>query len=150
MLTTVRCISGHNSSVWVGSWAYQNPEALIDGGWRGIHFATVSAKEITSRYYGKPSSYNYFVGCSNGGRQGLIEAQRFPEDFDGILAGSPVSPFSKIVPWMLRQNLLFKPIDGESWVSDALWQEIHEEVVRQCDTIDGIKDGVIGEPQLCK
>ncbi|KAK4057109.1 hypothetical protein OIO90_002009 [Microbotryomycetes sp. JL221] len=142
--------TGHNSTSVQGQWGLNNPEALIDSGYRAIHFAAIAAKSITAKYYGKNADYSYFIGCSNAGRQGLVEAQRYPQDFDGILAGAPASPLSRMLPWELRQNLLFKPIGSPQWISKALWDKIHEEVLRQCDDIDGVKDGVVSEPSLCK
>ncbi|KAM0790723.1 hypothetical protein ACM66B_004578 [Microbotryomycetes sp. NB124-2] len=142
--------TGHNSTSVQGRWAFNNPEALIDSGYRAIHFAAVAAKSVTAKYYGKQADYSYFIGCSNAGRQGLVEAQRFPDDFDGILAGAPASPLSRMLPWELRQNLLFKPIGSPQWISKALWQSIHEEVLKQCDEIDGVKDGVVFDPSLCR
>ncbi|KAK4052359.1 hypothetical protein OIV83_002161 [Microbotryomycetes sp. JL201] len=142
--------TGHNSTSVQGRWAYNNPEALIDSGYRAIHFAAVAAKSITAKYFGKKADYSYFIGCSNAGRQGLVEAQRFPDDFDGILAGAPASPLSRMLPWELRQNLLFKPVGSPQWISKELWKSIHDEVLKQCDELDGVKDGVVTDPFLCQ
>jgi feruloyl esterase len=74
-----------------GSWALNRPELVIDFGYRAIHEMTVRAKAVIAAFYGNPPRYSYFVGCSTGGRQGLMEAQRYPNDYDGIVAGAPAT-----------------------------------------------------------
>jgi feruloyl esterase len=78
--------TGHNSTSSNATWAANNPEAVIDFGWRAMHMTTVASKAITAQYYGKPADRNYYIGCSTGGRQGLKSIQRFPEDFDGMVS----------------------------------------------------------------
>ena len=88
---TVSTDSGHRSTTGIDvSWAFKHPERIIDFGHRAQHLATQAAKTLTQRFYGRPPRYSYFVGCSQGGHHGLMEAQRFPEDYDGIIAGAPV------------------------------------------------------------
>src|SRR5690606_10313692 len=82
--------TGHDASKEPGaSFVLSNPQKAIDYAYRAVHLTAVTAKEITNRYYGQPVSKAYWNSCSNGGRQGLIEAQRYPEDFDGIVANAP-------------------------------------------------------------
>ncbi len=79
-----------------GSWALGHPELVIDFGYRAIHEMTVKAKAIVEAFYGKGPRRSYFVGCSTGGRQGLMEAQRFPDDYDGIVAGAPANFWTRM------------------------------------------------------
>lgn len=83
--------TGHQASFLASSWAVGHPEKVVDFGWRAIHATAVATKAIVTAYYGKDAAYSYFSGCSNGGRQGLMEAQRFPEDYDGIVVGAPAN-----------------------------------------------------------
>src|SRR5260370_7737068 len=83
--------TGHTGGPTEASWALGHPEKVTDFGYRGIHEMTRVAKAVIKTYYGKDPQYSYFWGCSNGGRQALMEAQRFPEDYDGILAGAPAN-----------------------------------------------------------
>ncbi|MGH9562321.1 MAG: tannase/feruloyl esterase family alpha/beta hydrolase, partial [Terracidiphilus sp.] len=82
--------TGHEGRESDTTWAYHHPELIKDFAYRAIHEMTVTAKSVIAAYYGKPASFSFFDGCSTGGRQGLMEAQRYPEDYDGILSGDPV------------------------------------------------------------
>jgi feruloyl esterase len=82
--------TGHIGAADDGAWAEHRPERLIDYGWRAVHLSTMAAKALIRRFYGRPVRYSYFDSCSNGGRQGLMEAWRFPTDYDGIIAGAAV------------------------------------------------------------
>ena len=81
--------TGHRASAFDASWALNHPEKIVDYGYRSLQETSRAAKELVQAYYGRPARYKYFTGCSNGGRQALMAAQRFPEDWDGILAGAP-------------------------------------------------------------
>ena len=89
--------TGHEAGAEDASWAYKHREKVVDYGYRGLHLTTVAAKKIVAAMYGKPAGHSYFDGCSNGGREALMEAQRFPDDFDGILAGAPANNWSKML-----------------------------------------------------
>ena len=98
--------TGHLSND--GSWALDQPEKIIDWGWRAMHGSVELAKEITKAYYSDEIQYSYYAGCSTGGRQGLKEIQRFPHDFDGVLAGAPAWWTNHLQPWttwIAQQNL---------------------------------------------
>lgn len=81
--------TGHNSTFDDGSWAYHQPEKVNNWGHLAMHGSVITAKSVVAAYYDKASAYNYYAGCSTGGRQGLKEAELYPEDFDGIIAGAP-------------------------------------------------------------
>lgn len=137
--------TGHTGNS--ASFALGHPEKVIDYGYRAVHEMTVKAKSIISAYYGNGPRYSYGTGCSAGGKQGLKEAQRFPEDFDGILAGAP--PFL-----LLRvQAIWIMPASHRneaSYIPPAKYPIIHSAVLEACDANDGVKDGVLENPRLCK
>src|ERR1700740_3273528 len=89
--------AGHQAEGTDASWAYGHPEKVKDFGWRSIHLTAERAKQILDAYYGKPADKSYFDACSDGGREALMEAQRFPEDYDGILPGAPANAWSTML-----------------------------------------------------
>lgn len=117
-------------------------------GYLGIHDMTVRAKALIAAYYGGGPRYSYFNGCSTGGRQGLTEAQRYPADYDGILAGAPVINLIQInAAQMWPQLLMLVNDDG---IPPCKYQAAVDAVVQACDTVgDGVADGVIGDPRAC-
>jgi feruloyl esterase len=122
-----------------------NPQKLIDFGFRSLHLTAESAKLLVRTYYGQGPSKSYYDGCSQGGRQGLILAQRFPEDFDGILAGAPGLDQTGIMlsrAWWM-QALAAAPIPA------AKMKVLADRVYEQCDGKDGLKDGLIDDPRRC-
>jgi feruloyl esterase len=128
-----------------GSFVLSNPQKAIDYAYRAVHLTAVTAKEVTNRYYGQPVSKAYWNSCSNGGRQGLIEAQRYPEDFDGIVANAPwVDQTGFTVGALWNQRALTEtPISAEKLAVVAA------RVMAQCDAIDGLTDGLIDDPRNC-
>jgi feruloyl esterase len=137
-----------------------NLESVIDFGYRAVHLTANASKTLVRAYYGRPPAFSYFEGCSTGGREGLMEAQRFPEDFDGIVAGAPVYDYAAVNVthvWLARRimqdkfagNLAFDK-DGDG-VPESLtkWQMLRDAVVAKCDLRDGIKDGLIEDPLAC-
>ena len=130
------------------SWSIGHPEKMIDFAWRGLHVSAVAAKAIVDQYYGKKPSQSYFVGCSTGGRQALMEATRFPEDFDGILAGAPAWHWTNQMTNAIWNTLAaFK---DPSAITEQSVQILHKAVMNQCDALDGVKDGVISDPRRCE
>jgi Tannase and feruloyl esterase len=128
------------------SWALNHPEKITDYGYRGIHEMTVNAKSIVQAFYGQPLKRSYFAGCSNGGRQALMEAQRYPEDYDGILAGAPANNWTP----MLTSGLGFlQATDKESFLPPAKIATIGNAVIAACDAHDGVADGVLNDPRQC-
>ena len=128
-----------------GSFVMSNPQKAIDYAWRAVHLTATTAKSMTKDYYGKAVSRSYWNSCSNGGRQGLIEAQRFPDDFDGIVANAPwVDQTGFTMGAMWNQKAL-----SAAPVTPAKLALVADKVMAKCDTIDGLKDGLIDDPRKC-
>ncbi|KAJ7722377.1 tannase and feruloyl esterase [Mycena metata] len=132
-----------------------HPEVINDFAWRAVHSEAVIGKQIVEAYYGTPAAKSYYLGCSTGGRQGTQAAFKFPEDFDGIVAGAPATDFNNVLGWegMLSHyiggtNVDFTPT-SPAFISPELWTVISAEILRQCDSLDGLQDGIITEPEAC-
>jgi feruloyl esterase len=134
-----------------GSWAAGNPQAQIDFAYRGVHVTSQVAKAIITKFYGRAPVYSYFDGCSDGGREALMEAQRYPHDFDGIAAGAPANNMAVQNTfhhaWNVVANL---DSDGKYILLANKLPMLHAAVLAACDTIDGLKDGLIDDPRLCR
>jgi hypothetical protein len=131
-----------------GLWALGHPEKLIDFGYRAVHETSVQAKAITRAFYGKDLAHSYFVGCSDGGREALMEAQRYPDDFIGIVAGAPANFWTHLLVgavWNERALL----DDPASFVPPAKLSVIQNAALATCDALDGVKDGIIADPRKC-
>jgi hypothetical protein len=131
-----------------GLWALGRPEKLVDFGYRAVHETSVQAKAITRAFYGKDLARSYFVGCSDGGREALMEAQRFPDDFVGIVAGAPANNWTHLLVGAIwtEQALLNDPA---SYLPPNKLPVLQNAVVAACDALDGVKDGVIADPRRC-
>ena len=138
--------TGHDSRREPGaSFVMSNPQKAIDYAYRAVHLTAVTAKSIVKEYYGKPMAYSYWNSCSNGGRQGLIEAQRYPEDFDGIVVNAPwLDQTGFTIGAMWNQKAL-----SEVTVTSDKMAMIADRVMTKCDEIDGLKDGLIDDPRKC-
>lgn len=141
---------GHKDEKGGGVWAYNNLQAKIDWGYRATHVTALAGKAITARFYGEPPHKSYFMGCSTGGRQGMVEAQRFPWDFDGIIAGAPASDQSGAIMTRLWTGLAMGTENESRILRPSDLQLVHNAVVAKCDMNDGVKDGLIGDPRICK
>jgi feruloyl esterase len=142
---------GHNAGGTDGIWAVNNPQGIRDWGHRGVHVTTAAARAIVQAYYGQAPRYSYFSGCSDGGREGLMTAQRYPQDFDGIVAGAPVNNVSannSILHAWIAQQLLNK--DGTPRVREEQLTALHAHILRQCDARDGMADGILAQPDNCQ
>jgi Tannase and feruloyl esterase len=141
--------TGHGTQGGVdASWALGHPEKIIDFGYRAIHVTAVNAKMIIAASYGSPAKRSYFSSCSNGGRQALMEAQRFPEDYDGIIAGAPASYWTHLLAnaaWDVQALLQ----QAESYIPAAKLPAIQAAALAACDAMDGVKDSVIEDPSRC-
>jgi feruloyl esterase len=133
-----------------GSWAANNPQAQIDFAYRGVHVTAQVVKALLADFYGKPAAYSYFDGCSDGGREALMEAQRYPDDFDGIAAGSPANDMDVQNTYHHAWNVLTNLDDNGHYIllSNKL-PLIHKAVLAACDDLDGAKDGVLDDPRAC-
>jgi feruloyl esterase len=127
-----------------GSFALEHPEKLVDFGWRSEHEMTVKAKAVIQAFYGSAARLSYWNGCSTGGRQALKEAQKFPDDFDGIIAGAPANR-TALALWIASATLK----DPASYIPAAKYPMIHQAVLDACDARDGAKDGLLEDPTRC-
>jgi hypothetical protein len=115
-----------------------------------IHRSVLAGKKIVKHFYEKNHSASYFMGCSLGGRQGISTAERFPEDFDGIVVGAPAVDFNNLVSWRASFLPITGPVGSPRHIPAELWKTaIHDEILNQCDCIDGVRDGIIEDPSLC-
>ncbi|EGP91498.1 putative ferulic acid Esterase/Feruloyl esterase [Zymoseptoria tritici IPO323] len=140
--------TGHSSVSTDGRWAL-NEESVNDWGYRAMHGSVVLAKDIVEAYYSSPPVFNYFSGCSTGGRQGLKEVELYPEDFDGVLAGAPAWWTSHLQPWTVNIALYNLPNTTAGHIPRSLFPAIEAEVLRQCDGADGLVDSIISSPREC-
>jgi len=131
-----------------GSFALGHPEKLTDYAFRSEHEMTVKAKAVINSFYGSAPSRSYFNGCSTGGRQALTEASRFPDDFDGIIAGAAANPKTHLDTWRIWMGLETLK-DPASRIPKDKYPAIHQAVVAACDALDGLKDGLISDPTAC-
>lgn len=137
--------TGHLSSDF--SWMSDNG-LVEDYGYRAIHQMTVKAKSVLNEYYGHAQEYAYFNGCSTGGRQGLMEAQRYPNDYDGIVSGAPVNNFTNLHMgqlWTAHATLKIP----NAQLSPSDFSLVMNTVLEQCDAADGVEDGFLTNPQAC-
>jgi hypothetical protein len=134
-----------------GSWAAGNPQAQIDFAYRGVHVTAQVAKAIITKFYGRAPAYSYFDGCSDGGREALMEAQRYPDDFDGIAAGAPASNIVVQNTFHHAWNVVAnKDADGNYILLADKLPLIHAAVLAACDKLDGVADGVLDDPRNCR
>ena len=160
-----------------GFFFLNHPEVINDFAFRAIHIEAVLGKQIINAYYKRTHDNSYFMGCSTGGRQGLQSALLFPDDFDGIVAGAPATDFNHLLGWSsmagrfvsasiqklsdTSSHLLdwigkvYRFVSaqsrnvGGSVIPASLWAIISHEILNQCDSLDGLMDGIITEPDEC-
>ena len=122
------------------------PEAALDYAFRAVHLVTLVSKEIIRNYYGREADYSYFQGCSNGGRQAMVEATRYPEDFDGIVAGAPIFQIAgEFILWAVTVHRA----QEANPLSEAHLELLDGASRSACDQLDGLEDGVINDPREC-
>jgi len=131
-----------------GTFALGHPEKFIDFAYRSEHEMTVKAKAIVAAFYGNGPKYSYWNGCSTGGRQGLAEAQRYPDDFDGIVAGAQANPRTRLGAWHLTVGTAALK-DPAAFIPPSKYPAIHRAVLAACDAADGVKDGLLNDPPRC-
>jgi feruloyl esterase len=138
---------GHAAAPNVALYRYAGLQDVIDFGFRATHVVTLAAKEVIDAYYGHPARLSYYMGCSTGGVQGVIEAQRYPYDFNGILVGAPAYESGpSFLEWNARANLDAK---GDPILSVSKLPMIRKAVLADCDKLDGLEDGLIQNPLKC-
>jgi feruloyl esterase len=143
--------TGHaTSNARDARWAMGHPELLADFGYRALHVTTDNAKKIVQAFYRKPAAHSYYVGCSTGGRQGLMEAQRFPEDYDGLIAGAPAANWTRFQTGGHLWAVLVLNKDPESYIPASKLRLLGDAVNAACDANDGIRDGVLDDPRTCR
>jgi len=130
-----------------GMFALGHPEKITDFAYRAMHETVVKAKLITVAFYGRAPKYSYYNGCSTGGRQGLIEATRFPEDFDAVSAGAPANPHVHLHAAGVERSL--ELMKNNAPLTEAKVETLHKAVMDSCDALDGVKDGIISNPEKC-
>lgn len=133
-----------------GHWIQGHMDRVIGYAHLGVHLTTEAGKGILRAFYGAPQQQSYFDGCSNGGQEALAEAQRYPQDYDGIIAGDPANYWTHLMMgahlW-ITQALSAKP---DSYIPSSKTQMISAAVYAACDALDGIKDGIINDPRKCR
>ncbi len=139
--------TGHRAGTVDAGWALGHPEKVVDFGHRAIHETAVAAKAAITAFYGGAPKRSYFNSCSNGGRQALMEAQRYPGDYDGIIAGAPANYWTHLVAncvWVANAMS-----DPGAHIPPAKLPAIEAAALGSCDARDGVKDGVIDTPDKC-
>ena len=139
--------TGHGQGGQNASWALGHPEKTIDFGHRAIHETAVKGKAIVQAFYNSPAKRSYFNSCSNGGRQALMEAQRYPEDYDGIIAGAPANYWSKLM--LNAVSMMQAMASEESYIPASKLPAITAAALGACDVHDRVNDGVIENPATC-
>src|SRR4029079_5213610 len=127
-------------------WTLNNPVAVTDFSHRAIHETAALGKLVVARYYGRMADHNYYQGCSTGGRMGMMETQRYPDDYDGVIAGAPVYSLLVQTSSVIRDQTFKAP--GAAISSEQI-KRVHDAVLSACDAKDGLKDGVVTDPRRC-
>lgn len=147
-LATASTDMGHQGQG--GTWGASDPQLRVDFAYRGVHATALVAKALIAQFYGQPPRWSYFSGCSEGGREGMMEAQRYPDDFDGIAAGAPAFNF-------LVQNSLYHAWNARAVAPDSTGPVLlprdlvvlHAAALAACDSVDGLTDGLVATPTGC-
>ncbi len=151
---TVSTNTGHDRSPGGGArWALNDPERQVDFGYLAVHRTAEIAKSLAKAFYGREPRYSYFSGCSNGGRQGLMEAERYPGDFDGIVAGAPAAFMSVTGAAFLKNTKAAFPDPAyfdKPLITQANLDLLSASVLQACDALDGVRDGILSDPRDCR
>ncbi len=141
--------TGHTGNGLTGEFAVGHPEKLVDFGYRAVHEMAVTAKRAIEAFYGRRPVQSYWNSCSTGGRQGLMAAHRYPEDFDAISAMAPANPMTDLMTQSMWAGWQPQRMPGAA-LSPAKLGTVHRAAVAQCDKLDGLEDGLIGRPEACR
>jgi feruloyl esterase len=142
--------TGHRGGMGDADFALGHPEKVKDFAWRAVHEMTVQSKAFIAAYYGNATRRSYFSGCSGGGRQGLTEAQKFPADFDGIIAGAPAADWVGLNSGSVYNSVANLPKGEPPIIGPAQGALIHRAVIARCDGADGLNDGEVADPRTCR
>ena len=149
---TVGTDTGHEGTGIDASWALERIDREVNYGYRAVHLTADAGKTIMRVHYGRDIDYSYFIGCSNGGRQGMMESQRFPDDFDGIVSGAPGydwAGFSTLGAY-IQQTMYPDPTElNEPVVTADARRLLSEAIGEACDERDGLSDGILNDPRDC-
>jgi feruloyl esterase len=140
--------TGHSGSPIDAAWAMGHPEKVVDFGHRGVHEMTRVAKSLIQSFYGSAPKRSYFAGCSDGGREALMEAQRYPTDYDGILAGAPANNWVPLLSMSVTDTQALT-VDPASFIPQSKIPAISAAVLAACDQLDGVRDGILSDPRRC-
>jgi len=141
--------TGHTGTGLTAEWAVRHPEKLVDFGSRAVHLMTVTAKAAIKDFYGRAAAFSLWNSCSTGGRQGLMAAARFPEDFDAISAKAPANPMTDLMTQSMWAGYQANRTPAAA-MTPALLGLVHKAAVAQCDAQDGLADGLISRPGSCR
>ena len=136
--------TGHKGGALDAAWALGHPESVVDFGWRAIHGTAQASKAIVADYYGKAPAHAYFSGCSDGGREALMEAQRFPKDYDGLVVGAPANAWTKLMTSAVWTEQALDP--SGAWLSPAKLALVSKSVQAQCPS----ENGYVDDPAQCR
>ncbi|KAM0789566.1 hypothetical protein ACM66B_000376 [Microbotryomycetes sp. NB124-2] len=142
--------TGHTGDSGDGTFLINGPETQIDFGWRAVHRTVTYSKQIAKDFYKSPVRTSIHVGCSSGGKQGLRELQEFPDTFDGVIAGASAQWWTHLNAQTYRINALVNTLNSTGFLAPKDYAIIGAEVMKQCDELDGLKDGIITDPRKCK
>ncbi len=139
--------AGHTSNNDDGEWALGHLDRILNYAYRGIHLTALAGKAVTKAFYGSAATHSFFTGCSFGGKQALTAVQRYPADFDGVVAGDPANNF--IRHYVAGHLWAAMAVDGDGYIPAAKIPVIGNAVNAACDALDGIKDGILNDPRKC-
>ena len=141
--------TGHTGNGLTAEFAVGHPEKLVDFGHRAVHETAVTAKRVIAAFYGSGPQKSYWNSCSTGGRQGLMEAYRYPDDYDAISAMAPANPMPDLMTQSMWAGWQPQRAPGAA-LSPPVLASVHRAAVAQCDKDDGLEDGLIGRPEICR
>ncbi len=139
--------AGHKANVVDARWALGHPEKVADFGYRAVHETAEKAKTLIAAFYGNTPRHSYFNSCSDGGREALMEAQRYPADYDGILAGAPANDWTHLLANAADETVVLG--DPARYIPPSKLPVIQAATTAACDAQDGVKDGIINDPSRC-
>ncbi len=146
---TISTDTGHQGDGLDATWALDNRTAEIDYAYRAVHQVVVLGKKIIQAYYKRAPKFSYFDGCSNGGRQALMEAEKYPADFNGIAAGCPALDWTGFMIGANWDMQALQATENSNLIPFEKFQVIGDAVLEECDAIDGLTDGLIDDPRKC-